>query len=135
MSKLNKNIKSAKWGSDRSKIARDIYPGTEFDGFFLDISDARNPGNKAEDQKQGRGFLTWVGECMADLISKGESNFLRAMADALDKWKRHKPSPDNFKVAFVENYDAVRRLKRKVSVREIIKRLPAYGITIDENTP
>ena len=87
-------------------------------------------------RRKARGdFFQWVGECIADLCVRGESKFLRELANALDAWKWHEPKPDAIRQAVLMTADSAKRLGRKFTMRELAKQSNAHGLDIaDQNT-
>jgi hypothetical protein len=68
-------------------------------------------------------LLGQVGVSMADAIAKGESGFLREMADALDLWTKHVPQPDKLRSAVILTLNP-HPLGKTVTMRHILSVLP-----------
>ena len=96
------------------------------DEFLSGVSSDRKGWAKLESV-----VLSRVGACLADAVVKGESGLLREMADALDEWKRHEPTPDKMRAAIVSECHSARRLGKKFTMRELAKALRAFGVDTD----
>jgi hypothetical protein len=78
--------------------------------------------------------LSRFGGRLADAIVKGESDFLRDMADALDLWTKHDPHPDKFRTLVLLLTHTSLREKGTISMRHILLILTELGIPVDGNT-
>lgn len=144
--------------SDRLRLAEDTIPGTEFDGFFEDCAETwawlnrANPrialnvrgevtkrlaaevlrlGNFAQDEKTKdvNEFIAWAGCCLVEICVKGESQFLRDMASAIDGWKKYAPAlsrNDKIRSAILLEAEITKRLDGRVTVRRLRERLKRH---------
>lgn len=154
-------LRKAKGFTHQISLAEDDFPGTEFDGLFLDCAEAwawthraepnaaklaRCPVAKSflktgsqvdgqsasEEDERASEFFASIGRCLADACVLGESDFIRQLANALDTWTQHRPQRDAIRTALL--LICLPR-SQTFSVRQIIQRLPRYGVRVDENTP
>lgn len=157
-----KKLKGAKSWKEKMRLASDDFPGTDFDGLFRDMAEAwththRNDPAKlqkarcpmakswskidnrkldAETIREGdnwaRAFYEGIGGCLADACVRGESEFLRELADALDVWKRHTPNPDKLRqLVYVQSHPLMRKHISMKRLREILEN---NGIPYDDST-
>ena len=117
-------IQSRKWRGGLSKSERDcVQRGAR--------EDAESNIKSLRDEPLGyvvsAKLLSQVGVWMADAIVKGESGFLREMADALDRWTKHAPQPDKLRSAVILILGTPLRRKTTVTMRHILSVLPKLG--------
>lgn len=134
--RLNRIRQSKSW-VERQALAEDLLPGTRFDWVIPliigDLAKTRKCPSPDSDEK-----MRALGEDMATNIAKGNSQFFRELADALDIFFRHKTHPDKIRleiISFCAPPNEVFPVRKKFSVRKIVAHLRSRGIEVTGDTP
>jgi hypothetical protein len=144
-----KRIRESKSWTERRRLAKDHWPGTPFDGIIdhwmealreMDENGLRPPKRESYLKSTGvvdlaamnHDLMAAIGEDFARAFKNGKSTYFRDWADAVEKWKNHKPCPDNIRLKIIEfclPRDGI------FSVRKILSNLRESGIEIGPETP
>jgi len=110
----HKRLSKAKTTIEQLALAKDAMPGGRFDEVMADailaLQVLKDP--KANIQCQHERAFDWktfyekrlfnFGRWMAEAMERGDSNLFRDLAETIDTWREHEPSPDKRLAAFFE---------------------------------
>jgi hypothetical protein len=96
--------------------------------FFRD-GDRMNPKLKKaqveEFDREAAEFFEWVGRGLADACMRGESAYVRELADAIDKWTKHIPQLDKLRSTLLL---ICLPHSATFTIRHIQSQLPRHGV-------
>ena len=111
------------WASDRLL-------GTKFDRIFMAVQQAKALEAGKQHPDVAEKIYAFLGEQFAEIIQRGDSQSLHDLGDALNKWKKHEPQPDQLRKSLLLEGGS----KKETSVRAVRANLERRGIPTDENT-
>jgi hypothetical protein len=119
------------WGA-RLALAKDIWPGTELDRLIFECICIANyfdqflkDGKKSKLHQEQLAEVRDLGFVFAKVIKCGKSDALRKMADALDRWHSHEPSPDGIRIEILR---FCHELNKAFTVRAIVNHLQGKNL-------
>ena len=131
----NQRLRESKTNLDRLALARDEIPGSEFDDLIAKAMLYSRPSPDDFWKTQFEKWHLFFGRSLAKSISDGNSDYFRRLADGIDLWKKHKPSPDKrlealFEIVRLEeaNQGLAQSPLPPPSVRKIICYMQGAGI-------
>jgi hypothetical protein len=84
-----------------------------------------NKARVAERDCDAAEFFEWVGQALADACMRGESAFVRELADAIDGWTNHVPQLDKLRSALLL---ICLPHSAAFTIRHIQSQLPRHGV-------
>ena len=124
------DLKKARDRRERLAIAKDAHPRTRFDNLFEGVKAARFFVTTLYLANERRVQLERIGNWLADVIEARDSQTLHDLADATNKWKRHKPEPDRVLESLVALHGMFP--ESKIAVRDVVRSLRHKGVETDE---
>lgn len=130
MKRLTAMLASKNW-QQQLALASDKWPGTEFDRIFRATEQVKALGVENNFSELIEKIYVFIGQQLVETIDVRGSQGLHDMAEAWNKWKKHRSSPNKIRTALLLEAGS----QRKTSVRAVMAHLKRKRIPTNQNTP